>query len=160
MSKPFQPISEVLKDKHKKQSFDDIYGEPEDFLEVEVRNPITHYGKDPYTDYEIVCRTNIPAFKKRQSRVRRRYSDFVTFRKILELEASKIVIPPLPGKILLQSNRFNDVNIEQRRQGLEKFLVIVSGHPLLQTKSTTLRDFIQDERWEPRYPIEPRELLH
>lgn len=70
------------------------------------------------------------------------------------------MIPPLPGKILLQLNRFNDVNIEQRRQGLEKFLVIVSGHPLLQTKSTTLRDFIQDERWEPRYPIEPRELLH
>ncbi|PVH13755.1 sorting nexin-3 [Candidozyma duobushaemuli] len=159
MSKPFQPISEVLKDKHKEQSFDDIYGEPENFLEVEVRNPQTHYSKDPYTDYEIVCRTNIPAFKKRQSRVRRRYSDFVAFRKILDSETSRVVIPPLPGKILLSSNRFNDVNIENRRQGLEKFLRVVSGHPILQTKSTTLRDFMQNDRWEPRYPLEPRELL-
>ena len=76
MSRPFQPISDIINTsppKHKQQSFDEIYGEPENFLEIEVRNPITHGGYggvDLYTDYEIVCRTNIPAFKKRHSRVR------------------------------------------------------------------------------------------
>lgn len=95
-------------------------------------------------------KTNIPAFKKRNSRVRRRYSDFVHLRKILEQETSRVVIPPLPGKIYFNSNKFNEVNIEKRRQGLEKFLTIVSGHPLLQNGSRTLVDFIQNERWEPR----------
>lgn len=36
MSKPFQPVSEVLSSKHKLQTFNDIYGEPENFLEIEV----------------------------------------------------------------------------------------------------------------------------
>lgn len=85
------------------------------------------------------------------SRVRRRYSDFVAFRKMLEQDLSKVVIPPLPGKIFLNLNKFNDLNIESRRQGLEKFLAVVSGHPLLQTASLNiLVDFIQNERWEPR----------
>lgn len=97
-----------------------------------------------------MCRTNIPAFKKRQSRVRRRYSDFVAFRKMLEQELTRVIIPPLPGKILLSLNKFNDLNIETRRQGLEKFLAVVSGHPLLQTGLPTLADFIQNERWEPK----------
>ncbi|ODV80956.1 PX-domain-containing protein [Suhomyces tanzawaensis NRRL Y-17324] len=153
MSKPFQAIGDVINtsSRHKQQSFQEIYGEPENFLEIEVRNPQTHgYGSGLYTDYEIVCRTNIPAFKKRSSRVRRRYSDFVALRRILEHETTRVIIPPLPGKILLSSNRFNDVNIEQRRQGLEKFISVVSGHPLLQTGSKTLIDFIQSEHWDAR----------
>lgn len=35
MSNPFQPVSEILTSKHS-QSFNDIYGEPENFLEIEV----------------------------------------------------------------------------------------------------------------------------
>ena len=207
MSKAFQPVSEVLLPKKKQQSFQDIYGEPENFLEIEVchhnspeaditydrdrpphdpqsfcnqcsnqitprvqkapyhafrhasalrstntqvRNPQTHFGREQYTDYEIFCRTNIPTFRKRQSRLRRRYSDFVALRKMLEQDLSRVVIPPLPGKILLTLNKFNDLNIENRRLGLENFLTIVSGHPLLQTGLRTLVDFLQNERWEPK----------
>jgi sorting nexin-3/12 len=39
-------------------------------------------------------------------------------------------IPPLPGKVF--TNRFSDEVIETRREGLERFLSIVAGHPLLQ----------------------------
>lgn len=167
------------------QSFDEIYGPPENFLEIEVnchpfctpgpfgdwgscdlvlstllgnrgelirttlhiiqvRNPRTHgIGRHMYTDYEIVCRTNIPAFKLRQSSVRRRYSDFEYFRDILERESARVTIPPLPGKVF--TNRFSDDVIEGRRQGLEKFLKIVVGHPLLQTGSKVLAAFVQGE---------------
>jgi hypothetical protein len=109
-----------------------------------------------YTDYEIVCKvrgfhftafptwaslasqmliatkrkTNIPAFKLRHSLVRRRYSDFEAFRDILERESTRVNIPPLPGKVF--TNRFSDEVIESRREGLERFLSIVAGHPLLQ----------------------------
>jgi sorting nexin-3/12 len=94
-----------------------------------------------YTSYEIVCRTNIPAFKLKHSVVRRRYSDFEYFRDILERESSRVTIPPLPGKVF--TNRFSDDVIEHRREGLQRFLQIVAGHPLLQTGSKVLSSFIQ-----------------
>lgn len=126
-----------------------MYSVPESFLEIEVRNPQTHgrnalqrpikqnidsrltgFGRKMYTDYEIVCKTNIPAFKLRHSVVRRRYSDFEAFRDILERESTRVNIPPLPGKVF--TNRFSDEVIEGRREGLERFLTVVAGHPLLQ----------------------------
>lgn len=32
----FKPVSEILTNNHKQQTFSDIYGEPENFLEIEV----------------------------------------------------------------------------------------------------------------------------
>jgi sorting nexin-3/12 len=111
---------------------------------LQIRNPRTHgTGRNMYTDYEILCRTNIPAFKLRQSTVRRRYSDFEYFRDILERESARVNIPPLPGKVF--TNRFSDDVIEARRAGLSKFLKIVVGHPLLQTGSKVLAAFVQGE---------------
>ncbi|RUP11543.1 Phox homologous domain-containing protein [Jimgerdemannia flammicorona] len=127
----------------REQTIEERYGIPENFLEIEVRNPQTHgFGRKMYTDYEILCRTNIPAFKLKQSSVRRRYSDFEWFRDVLERESARVNIPPLPGKVF--TNRFADDVIEQRREGLERFLQIVAGHPLLQTGSKVLAAFIQD----------------
>src|SRR3954453_23789824 len=96
-----------------------------------------------YTDYEINCSTNIPAFKLRHGSVRRRYSDFEYFRDILERESARVTIPPLPGKVF--TNRFSDDVIEHRREGLQRFLQIVVGHPLLQTGSKVLASFVQGE---------------
>ncbi|KAG6829568.1 Sorting nexin-3 [Tricholoma furcatifolium] len=90
--------------------------------------------------------TNIPAFKLRHSLVRRRYSDFEAFRDILEHESTRVNIPPLPGKVF--TNRFSDEVIESRREGLERFLSIVAGHPLLQTGSKVLCAFLQDPGWD------------
>ncbi|KAF2228528.1 sorting nexin-3 [Viridothelium virens] len=140
----------------RQQSFEEIYGPPENFLELEatdlsrcpqVKHPQTHgFGRKMYTDYEIVCKTNIPAFKLKSSTVRRRYSDFEYFRDILERESSRVTIPPLPGKVF--TNRFSDDVIEHRREGLERFLQIVVGHPLLQTGSKVLASFVQDPNWD------------
>ncbi|KAF3912671.1 hypothetical protein ABW21_db0203291 [Orbilia brochopaga] len=131
----------------REQTFDEIYGPPENFLEIEVKNPQTHgFGRKMYTDYEIVCQTNIPAFKLKSSSVRRRYSDFENFRDILERESTRVTIPPLPGKVF--TNRFSDDVIEHRREGLQRFLQIVVGHPLLQTGSKVLASFVQDPNWD------------
>lgn len=109
---------------------------------LQVKNPQTHgTSRNMYTDYEIVCRTNIPAFKLKHSTVRRRYSDFEYFRDILERESARVTIPPLPGKVF--TNRFSDDVIEHRREGLQRFLQIVVGHPLLQTGSKVLASFVQ-----------------
>ncbi|GAB7345943.1 hypothetical protein MBLNU457_4171t1 [Dothideomycetes sp. NU457] len=90
--------------------------------------------------------TNIPCFKLRNSAVRRRYSDFEYFRDILERESARVTIPPLPGKVYF--NKFDDAVIEERRKGLERFLKIVVGHPLLQTGSRVLGAFVQDPNWD------------
>ena len=169
----------------RQQSFEEIYGPPENFLEIEVsftypalldrsasssslpavsnihlahsllinisqvKNPRTHgVGRNMYTDYEILCRTNIPAFKLRHSSVRRRYSDFEYFRDILERESARVTIPPLPGKVF--TNRFSDDVIEHRREGLQRFMQIVVGHPLLQTGSKVLAGFVQGQLSAPR----------
>ena len=96
--------------------------------------------------------------------MRRRYSDFEAFRDILERESTRVNIPPLPGKVF--TNRFSDEVIEARREGLERFLTIVAGHPLLQvsliimlfwgnltnafnqTGSKVLCAFLQDPAWD------------
>ncbi|KAJ1677871.1 Sorting nexin-3 [Spiromyces aspiralis] len=98
------------------------YSEPENFLEIEIKNPITHMvnNKKHHTSYEIVCRTNIPAFRYKYSSVRRRYSDFEWLRDQLEQETTRVNIPMLPGKVF--TNRFLDEVIESRREGLERFL--------------------------------------
>nr|XP_019005688.1 sorting nexin-3 [Kwoniella mangroviensis CBS 8507]OCF69149.1 sorting nexin-3 [Kwoniella mangroviensis CBS 8507] len=140
-------FSEMARMAGRPQTFDEMYAVPESFLEIEIRNPMTHgIGRKMYTDYEIVCMTNIPAFKLRHSVVRRRYSDFEAFRDILERESTRVNIPPLPGKVF--TNRFTDEIIEQRREGLQRFLEIVAGHPLLQTGSKVLCAFLQDPSWE------------
>ena len=178
----------------RQQSFEEIYGEPENFLEIEVshinftftsspphlslcacpisslprplhsspkttlsnhtsqvKDPITHPAKSgvpQHTTYKIECRTNMPFFDVTKSEVRRRYSDFEYFRDILERESARVTIPPLPGKVF--TNRFSDDVIEHRREGLQRFLQIVAGHPLLQTGSRVLVKFVQGESFPGR----------
>lgn len=39
------------------QTLEEMYSVPENYLEIEVRDPRTHdIGRKTYTDYEIVCR--------------------------------------------------------------------------------------------------------
>ncbi len=44
----------------KKQTLDDAYAAPANFLEIDVINPITHgVGNKRYTDYEIRMKVNM-----------------------------------------------------------------------------------------------------
>lgn len=133
----------------KKQTLDDAYAAPANFLEIDVVNPVTTIGlgKKRFTDYEVkmrvrttplittpqnyVCtyfQTNLPVFKVKESSVRRRYSDFEWLRNELERD-SKIVVPPLPGKAWKRQlpfrgddGIFEEDFIEERRKGLEVFI--------------------------------------
>ncbi|SCU91141.1 LADA_0F08328g1_1 [Lachancea dasiensis] len=148
-------VESSLLQPHKPPTSNEIYAEPENFLEIEVANPRTHFPhseqRGMYTDYEIICRTNLPSFSGRNSNVRRRYSEFELFRKCLLKELSlsshpKVVVPHLPGKIIL-GNRFSDEAIEERKQELNKWMVTVAGHPLLQSGSKVLVRFIENEEF-------------
>ncbi|EDW83647.1 uncharacterized protein Dwil_GK13720 [Drosophila willistoni] len=142
----------------KKQTLDDAYAVPANFLEIDVVNPLTTMaaGKKRYTDYEVRMRTNLPVFKVKESSVRRRYSDFEWLRNELERD-SKIVVPPLPGKAWKRQMPFRgdegifDENfIEERRKGLEAFINKIAGHPLAQNERC-LHMFLQENVIDKNY---------
>ncbi len=95
-------------------SFDRI----ERFCLTGSSSTILGFGRKMYTDYEIVCKVRPSAI-------------ITIISKPLALR--RVNIPPLPGKVF--TNRFSDEVIETRREGLERFLSIVAGHPLLQVRS-------------------------
>lgn len=125
----------------KKQTLDDAYAPPANFLEIDVLNPETlGVAKNRHTTYEVKMRTNLPVFKVKESSVRRRYSDFDWLRKELERD-SKIVVPQMPSKSLSKQlpfrgddGIFEDEFVENRRKGLESFINRVAGHPLAQNE--------------------------
>jgi hypothetical protein len=48
----------------KKQTLDDAYAAPANFLEIDVINPITHgVGKKRYTDYEVRMRVRAASYE-------------------------------------------------------------------------------------------------
>jgi len=134
----------------KKQTLDDAYAAPANFLEIDIINPMTHgLGNKRYTDYEVRLRTNLPVFRVKESSVRRRYSDFEWLRGELERD-SKIVVPPLPSKAWKRQLPFrsdegiyDDDFIEERRKGLEIFVNKIAGHPLAQNEKC-LHLFLQE----------------
>jgi len=134
----------------KKQTLDDAYAAPANFLEIDVVNAITHVlGAKRFTDYEVRMRTNLPVFKVKESSVRRRYSEFEWLRSELERD-SKIVVPTLPGKALKRQMPFRSDDgiyeegfIEERRNSLEVFINKVAGHPLAQNERC-LHMFLQE----------------
>jgi len=134
----------------KKQTLDDAYAAPANFLEIDVSNAITHgVGSKRYTDYEVRLKTNLPVFRLKEYVVRRRYSDFEWLRSELERD-SKIVVPPLPEKAWRRQlpfrndeGIFDEEFIEQRRKQLEVFINKVAGHPLAQNERC-LHMFLED----------------
>merc|ERR1712213_91392 len=84
----------------KKQTLDDAYAAPANYLEIDVINPITHgIGNQRYTDYEVRMKTNLPVFRVKESSVRRRYSDFEWLRNELERD-SKVITDHVLLKII------------------------------------------------------------
>ena len=133
-----------------------IYNAPEDLLEIEVTNPITHGQPPQYTDYEITTRTNIPAFIGKGNNnnngntpytltTRKRYSEFVKLRQQLSDRHPQISLPtlPTPSTMFNYSKRFNSDFIDDRRRGLEIFLTAVASHPLLQKENDVLISFLK-----------------
>ncbi|KAI8646684.1 Phox homologous domain-containing protein [Parasitella parasitica] len=128
-------------------TIEEFKGIPDSFLQIEVRAPQTHgTGFGMYTDYEIVCKTNMPMFNMKESVVRRRYSKFESLKFKLEENDYEIKVPNLPGKIF--RGRFTDKAIEERRQKLERFLQILCSNITLiqeyeESKANLIVKFIQ-----------------
>ncbi|XP_078519592.1 sorting nexin-10 isoform X1 [Lissotriton helveticus] len=96
-----------------------------------------------YIDYEICVHTNSMCFTLKTSRVRRRFREFVWLRERLQNNARLIELPELPPK----SPFFklgNAQQMDERRQGMQRFLDKVLQSPLLLSDSR-LHLFLQSQ---------------
>eukprot|EP01138_Halocafeteria_seosinensis_P014438 gb/GECG01014739.1/.p1 GENE.gb/GECG01014739.1/~~gb/GECG01014739.1/.p1 ORF type:complete len:517 (+),score=91.25 gb/GECG01014739.1/:1-1551(+) len=100
-------------------------------FELSVSDPQTKsqtFGKS-YTTYKIVLERDAGV-----SELRRRFSDFDWLRQILRYRFHGIAVPCLPPKKIVGNQ--NNTFIEERRQGLEKWLREIAGNPYLRKDST------------------------
>ena len=74
-------------------------------------------------------------------KVRRRYSDFAWLRTILQAHFPSNIIPPVPKKSRLGSEKFADSYILKRARGLEKFLNYLTYDPVIKN-SQIFYDFL------------------
>ena len=77
-------------------------------------------GVAPFTLYSVT--SNV--FTSALISVHRRYSDFIWMQDVLKSMHPLSIIPPLPPKQTL--GRFDEDFVEERRRGLEKFLMRVT----------------------------------
>lgn len=115
-------------------------GAEEIFLDVSVTNPITRTAADGelVTTYAIYIETNDTAFTMTKSMVRRRYSEFVKLRSILQEQHPSMAVPKLPGRTFL-GKRFDQRFIQDRCHSLQLFLKTIVEQPVyLSNKSLHL----------------------
>ncbi|XP_074509975.1 sorting nexin-10B isoform X1 [Sebastes fasciatus] len=97
-----------------------------------------------YIDYDISLHTDSVCFTKKNSSVRRRYSEFVWLRQKLQANSQLMLqLPELPPK-----NPFFSLNnaqqISERMKGLQKFLEQILQSPMLLSDSC-LHLFLQSQ---------------
>ena len=118
------------------------YQTSEPTLQIDVVSPeIRTEGSKRYVVYTVKMKTTLPVFNNTESTVQRRYSDFEWLHKELERADTRIAVPSLPDKAWQRqlpfrkdNGLFQDDFIEERRQGLEKFINKVASHPLVQNE--------------------------
>lgn len=124
--------------------------ETANFFEITVTSPtILGEGVSAYVTYAVEAKTTLELYNKNLMQVARRYSDFVWLHDQLVEKHKGIIVPSLPDKALLQTNkisgnRFSERFLEFRRRELQKFLSRVVSHPSLCT-SQSLQLFLEEE---------------
>ena len=90
--------------------------------------------KDVYISYLITTETTLPTFQARNSRVRRRFTDFLHLHDSLLRDFPAVAVPPLPAKHKMEyikGDRFSPEFTARRCASLNRFLFRISLHPLL-----------------------------
>ncbi|KAK1780563.1 hypothetical protein QBC45DRAFT_104698 [Copromyces sp. CBS 386.78] len=105
--------------------------------------------KDAYVSYLITTNTTFPSFQKPQTKVRRRFTDFVFLYKVLCRDYQACAVPPLPDKQRMEyvrGDRFGTDFTARRAYSLQRFLARLALHPILR-KADILHAFLESPDW-------------
>jgi len=130
------------------------------FLEIRVHDPAkVGDGMGAFVSYKVTTKTNLPAFRKSNYNVSRRFSDFLGLHQKLvnkHMVAGRIV-PPAPEKSamgamgvkLSKEDTTSQDFVERRRASLERFLNRTAAHSILKM-DPDFRDFLEMDGDLPR----------
>lgn len=112
-----------------------------------------------YMAYRVTTHTNMPLFKRRESVVLRRFSDFLGLHDKLTEKYLKVgrIIPPAPEKSVIGNAKIKmssqpEVNpngnefVERRRASLERYLRRTAQHPVL-VLDPDFREFLESGKY-------------
>ncbi|GFN75319.1 sorting nexin-2 [Plakobranchus ocellatus] len=147
---PQIPVSEAVTAKTKVAApslkTDDVAESEEEKEVYEIDIKITDTlkmgdGMSAYVVYKVVSKTSNPAFRRPESVVLRRFSDFLGIHaKLAEKHVpSGIIVPPAPEKSVIGMTKVKmskeDTSssdfVERRKAALERYLVRTAAHPVL-----------------------------
>jgi len=130
-----------------------VDGEDEFFLEIRIHDPAkVGDGMNAYVSYKVTTKTNLPAFRKSNYNVSRRFSDFLGLHRKLVIKhmVAGRIVPPAPEKSamgamgvkLSKEDQNSQEFIQRRRAALERFLNRTAAHPVLRM-DPDFRDFLE-----------------
>ncbi|XP_071091385.1 sorting nexin-2-like [Haliotis cracherodii] len=131
----------------------DVDDEDEGTIEIRVMEPQKMGdGIGAYMVYRVVTKTSIPAFRKPELSVLRRFSDFLGLHARLQEKNVKngIIVPPAPEKSVVGMTKIKMSKeesgssdfVERRRAALERYLNRTAQHPVLRS-DPDLQDFLE-----------------
>ncbi|KAH8093274.1 Vps5 C terminal like-domain-containing protein [Cristinia sonorae] len=112
-----------------------------------------------YTMYTVHTKTTSPLFSKSSFSVLRRYSEFLWLYETLSLNNPGVVVPPVPEKTAYGFGRFDSSFVEQRRAALEKCVMKIAAHPVLQ-KDPDFKAFLESDSFSLDIKHRKAELAH
>lgn len=129
--------------------------EPENEYTISIKVAEPHKvgdGMGAYMVYKVITKTTIPAFRRAELCVTRRFSDFLGLYSKLHEKHIKtgIIVPPAPEKSVLGMTKVKmskeESNaadfIQRRRAALERYLNRTATHPVLQI-DPDFREFLE-----------------
>ncbi|XP_078314338.1 sorting nexin-2-like isoform X2 [Crassostrea virginica] len=131
--------------------------EPENQYTISIKVAEPHKvgdGMGAYMVYKVITKTTIPAFRRAELCVTRRFSDFLGLYSKLQEKHTKmgIIVPPAPEKsvigmtkVKMSKEESNAADfIQRRRAALERYLNRTATHPVLQV-DPDFREFLERE---------------
>ncbi|XP_071794041.1 sorting nexin-2-like [Asterias amurensis] len=126
-------------------------------MEITITEPFKKGdGMSAFMAYKVTTKTSNPSFKKPETTVTRRFSDFLGIhQKLVERHTTKgHIVPPAPEKSVVgmtkvkMSKTAEESNsmdfVEKRRASLERYLNRTASHPLLQQDDKFI-EFLEKE---------------
>ncbi|KAE9976260.1 hypothetical protein EG327_008188 [Venturia inaequalis] len=128
-------------------------------LECTVTHPQTENigSQNVYTSFLVTTKTDFKTFQAPETKVRRRFTDFVFLYNTLYREYPAVAVPPLPDKhnmSYVRGDRFSPEFTQRRAHSLNRLLKRIALHPELR-RSSILLQFLESPEWHATMKARP-----
>jgi len=151
---------ELAETKDSKKSEEEDEEETDSFDESDLRIKVSNpekigEGMSAYMVYEVSTSTSLPSFKSSETKVKRRFSDFLglherlaekhlVYGRIVPPAPDKAVVDKMKGKMSKGEETGEDAFLGRRKQALERYMNRTAKHPKLR-EDADFKEFLEAE---------------